>query len=210
MQEKLHPLAPFQRSGRRSQAPFSDRSRPAEMSRQSRPQAARSRGSAVAVKPSRRTMRAPGMSRVAVRIEADGPGLAGTVSNRAMGRAGAVIGGGAGFPAQRAARVVVDRALRGPAVGEGRADGSLRLGLGAEADLAGDLAGVGVGADDAGDRVLVGDGDGGQAEEGGTFDVLLGVGAPGEEGEVRGDVEFCEHGSRDYIHVLFPCGVAAA
>jgi hypothetical protein len=57
--------------------PFSARRRPVEMSRQSRPQAARSRGRAVAVKPSRRTMRAAGIRRGAVRIEADGRGAVG-------------------------------------------------------------------------------------------------------------------------------------
>jgi hypothetical protein len=81
-----------------------------------------------------------------------------------------------------------------PSGGRERADGAVRLGLGAELHLPGDLARVGVGADDAGDRVLVGDGDGGEAEEGGTLHVFLGVGAPGEEGEVRGGVEFGEHG----------------
>ena len=51
---------------------------------------------------------------------------------------------------------------------------------------------LGVGADDACDRVHVGDGKGGHPHFGGAQDHLLGVGGPGEEGEVGQRGEFDE------------------
>ena len=59
-------------------------------------------------------------------------------------------------------------------------------------DLPGDLARLRMGAHDAGDSVFIGDGDGGYAKQGGTVDVILGMRAASEEGEIRGYVEFGE------------------
>jgi hypothetical protein len=136
--------------------------------------------------------------------DAGGGNQAGRGADRGRGR-GAVGDGlepGDGLlPALRAARVVVEGAVGGPGggqdrvFGEVRADRAVRLGLGAQLHLPGDLARMGMGADDAGDGILVGDGERGQAEERRTLHVFLGMGAPGEEGEVRGGVEFGEHGT---------------
>ena len=169
---------------RRSQVPFSARRRPGgDQAAEAAPGGAvageRGRGEAVPQDDAGGGDQARG--------GADGSGRRGAVGD-------GLEPGDRVLPALGAARVVVEGALRDSSLRGGRADGAHRLGLGPELHLPRDLPRVGVGADDAGDRVLVGDGDGGQAEKRRTFHVLLGVGAPGEEGEVRGDVEFGEHG----------------
>ena len=73
-------------------------------------------------------------------------------------------------------------------------------------DQPADRAGPGMGAHDAGHRIVVGDGNGRQVQHGGTVYVFLGVGGPGEEGEIGRDAELGEHGGQ-YIPVLFSRGV---
>jgi hypothetical protein len=65
-------------------------------------------------------------------------------------------------------------------------------------------------ADDAGDGVAVGHRDRGQAELGGTADILLRVAAPGEEGEVRRGTELGEGHAGYFIPLLFSLRVDRA